>query len=1032
MFSQTPARQTPVHLSRKPLQTVLRDRAVRLKISTGALLLALLLGGTALPPSAFAQRQEDLTIPQDMTLYIGPVVAERDDLRQALTHDLAEKEPSRAGKLITTLVNRTATAGGWPETYAVIAAQAAPLMERLEGGELDAFLFDFSVAAGNAGKPAEQDALLRQMVEGAQENKTEDARRYHRALVNKAYALLSTDRDDEAFDALMAALDTLEASGEDGHFFNTVSEGGDAFMTHASAEMAAEIYERGMTSPLFASTTSPGRAFLMFNYAVFLRDTGVYDEALRLHLPAMNELFSIFGPESKEGYDAYDGLAQTMHAAGQLAGAEAAYSYMVPQMWRLFGADDPDYWRVRNNHAAVLRSLKLPSDALIIDFDVYLKRHDKYGNAAPLTLASALNMAHDQLDLERWEDAERTLKSLEAIATDMDYAPRYIQMIAAWRDYVAYRSGVKAIEDAALRDTAGLEGRTAGTEQRLAYLDLYASEAERRGYDDLALTYREGARDVAYERFTEAHPLSFEAELARLQLLSRLKPEEAAEGFRQLDAAMSGWTRANVTAAGSLSAARSARILADDMLAAFADFARDNADAARHFAAALDSWKTLTRQTELDLRREAETTEDQAYRELILTYFRKFGRFRELVTGTLYTDELDPQRSEMEEARKALNEARAARGLPEVTPWFRGPVTLPGAVAEPEAGDVIVDLAVTRRWPVERRGYPDAYELRAVISRPGQPPQVDQIGTIRMKDGEAPAGFVMKAIETRLAKVLASAAEGAGSLYIIPDDSLYQWALAELRTGDGKRLGELVDVHLITSREAYAYRDSHSRPEPGAGILLAGGLDYGPDASVVPLPGTASEVQAIAELAGAAGFKPSLLTGKTATESGVRAGAESSSIIHLATHGFYREDDDGAARLTNTGFVLADLQDSGEGDDPSDNVVHAREVLDWNLSGAGLVIIAACETALGDPGVTATVRGLPMALSIAGARRSLLTIDNVPDRATSRFMIRFHEHLLRDGMSYSKAFIATKRDAWAGRIEGVDPELTYAFVLFEH
>ena len=81
MFSQTPARQTPAHLSRKPIQAVLRDRAIRLKISTGALLLGLLLGGTALPPSAFAQRQEDLTIPQDMTRYIGPVVAERDDLR---------------------------------------------------------------------------------------------------------------------------------------------------------------------------------------------------------------------------------------------------------------------------------------------------------------------------------------------------------------------------------------------------------------------------------------------------------------------------------------------------------------------------------------------------------------------------------------------------------------------------------------------------------------------------------------------------------------------------------------------------------------------------------------------------------------------------------------------------------------------------------------------------------------------------------------------------------------------------------------
>ncbi|WP_430512321.1 CHAT domain-containing protein [Pannonibacter phragmitetus] len=241
-----------------------------------------------------------------------------------------------------------------------------------------------------------------------------------------------------------------------------------------------------------------------------------------------------------------------------------------------------------------------------------------------------------------------------------------------------------------------------------------------------------------------------------------------------------------------------------------------------------------------------------------------------------------------------------------------------------------------------------------------------------------------------------------------------------------------MDVHLVTSREAYTYRNNHSRPEAGAAMLLAGGLNYGPDSGLRALPATEREVEAIAGLAREGGFKPTVLTGNDATEEAVQSDAAKASVIHLATHGFYLEDTEGSVRLVNTGFDLSASGPDKGGDESSDNIVYARDLIGWDLSRAELVTIAACETALGDPGVTATVRGLPLALAVAGARRTLLTIDSVPDEATSRFMIRFHEHLLRDGMTYSKAFIETKRDAWAGRIEGVDPELTYAFVLFEH
>ncbi len=82
--------------------------------------------------------------------------------------------------------------------------------------------------------------------------------------------------------------------------------------------------------------------------------------------------------------------------------------------------------------------------------------------------------------------------------------------------------------------------------------------------------------------------------------------------------------------------------------------------------------------------------------------------------------------------------------------------------------------------------------------------------------------------------------------------------------------------------------------------------------------------------------------------------------------------------------------------------------------------------------IGANVRGLPLALAVAGAHRTLLTLDNVPDRTSVHFMARFYENVAKRGMSYVDAFVQTKRDAWAGKIAHFDARWTYAYVLFEH
>ncbi|HXV30427.1 MAG TPA: CHAT domain-containing protein, partial [Sinorhizobium sp.] len=570
-------------------------------------------------------------------------------------------------------------------------------------------------------------------------------------------------------------------------------------------------------------------------------------------------------------------------------------------------------------------------------------------------------------------------------------------------------------------------------EQLLAYLDLYAGKAEEMGLGGRALAFRQEALAKARARFGDAHPMTFEAALGLAQIREQTDPAGAVSDYRALDAAMLDWTRSNVTASGSLNGARAARILADDMLSAFAGFAVRNAEAAGDFAASLDSWKSLSRRAERELRQEAETTGDDNYRSLIHAYFNTFGRFREIVTASLYTEELSPLRQAMERSLNALNSERRVRGLPTITPWFHSERTeIPPAV-EPDAGDVIVDLRVTRRWPTDRSGDPLTFEIHAVVSRHGRTHEVVPVDSISLEAGSPSDAALGKDLPRKLGGALFEAARGAKSLYVIPDDFLFQWPLAELRVKDGRRLGEIVDVHVATNRQAYAFRERESRFDRHKQALLVGGLLFDDAAEQPDLPSSLTEVEKIAALSRGAGRKVELLTRRTATEAKVRESTSGTAVLHFATHGFYSADTGSSAQLFNAGFNLSNATPGqGEREQDSDNIVYAREMLGWNLRQVDLVVIAACDTALGELGITSAVRGLPLALSVAGARRSLLTVDKVPDDATARFMIRFYEHLTAADMSYAQAFIRTKRDAWAGKIKGVSPELTYAYILFEH
>ncbi len=176
-----------------------------------------------------------------------------------------------------------------------------------------------------------------------------------------------------------------------------------------------------------------------------------------------------------------------------------------------------------------------------------------------------------------------------------------------------------------------------------------------------------------------------------------------------------------------------------------------------------------------------------------------------------------------------------------------------------------------------------------------------------------------------------------------------------------------------------------------------------------PLPGAASEVREIRKLLPTA----TMLTGAQATETALRR-LSGPRLLHVATHGFFLRDDEGAADLESSarstdstrlgkwarwvenpllrsGLALAGANQGRSGDD--DGVLTALEAAGLDLWGTKLVVLSACDTGLGDVKRGDGVYGLRRALVLAGAESQLISLWPVSDRSTRDLMVGYYERL---------------------------------------
>ncbi len=95
-----------------------------------------------------------------------------------------------------------------------------------------------------------------------------------------------------------------------------------------------------------------------------------------------------------------------------------------------------------------------------------------------------------------------------------------------------------------------------------------------------------------------------------------------------------------------------------------------------------------------------------------------------------------------------------------------------------------------------------------------------------------------------------------------------------------------------------------------------------------------------------------------------------------------------------SGLVLSLVDPQGRA---QDGFLQMHDIYNLKLN-ADLVVLSACETALGRDVRGEGLIGLTRGFMYAGAPRVVASLWRVPDSATAELMKRFYEGLLRDGL----------------------------------
>jgi CHAT domain-containing protein len=363
---------------------------------------------------------------------------------------------------------------------------------------------------------------------------------------------------------------------------------------------------------------------------------------------------------------------------------------------------------------------------------------------------------------------------------------------------------------------------------------------------------------------------------------------------------------------------------------------------------------------------------------------------------------------------------------------------------------------------------------------PGPQGRIVAQGEARAEAGLAKAGRALARLV--LDPLLAAVPAGTNELIVVPDGPLWLVSWAALPLEDGRYAIEAYALrHLAAARDLVSrgVPPAAGGPRPARPLILAapdfdrgrppGGVaggDRGATAAagrllprVAALPGTEREAALVApSVAQALESDTDVATEEDATERRFLSTPRPAAVV-LATHGFFlaapKRDGGGVASnllrsaglpvdatldvdpllanpLARCGILLAGANAAGrDGDGDDDGILTGLEIAGCDLRGTRLVVLSACDTAVGVVTDGEGVAGLRQAFHLAGAETVVATLWPIPDAETVGLMKEMFARLAKGGpparalREAQLAAIAARRDL----IDAAHPVMWAAFTV---
>ena len=273
-----------------------------------------------------------------------------------------------------------------------------------------------------------------------------------------------------------------------------------------------------------------------------------------------------------------------------------------------------------------------------------------------------------------------------------------------------------------------------------------------------------------------------------------------------------------------------------------------------------------------------------------------------------------------------------------------------------------------------------------------------------------------------------------GTVYYVPSGIMHQISLTSLPLHDGTLLGEHYNFARLTSAREVT-RMAKMLDKENCSAVLYGGLQYDVDVADIHgsdviteadisnalhgryekgmkfnyLPETLLEVEKISKILKNSGYDVTLYSGKEGTESSfLNMHNNSPQVIHMATHGFYYTPESAAEHdflkgcsdaMLLSGLVMSGGNKAWSGEDIQegsyDGILSAGNISWLDLSNCEMAVLSSCQSAKGR--ITREgLFGLQRAFKKAGVKTIVMTLWDVSDVVTQKFMVEFYKNLLTE------------------------------------